>query len=106
MGEYKPITKADVNFPEYCFFFLKNILKDIEKKQLEPGDMTVVHVETLSELHPYCYDGVELVCRTLLRKGYEVMIPTFRKEENSDGEKIVRYNWKVKKLVNLDDLPF
>jgi hypothetical protein len=106
MEEFKPITKADVNFPEYCFFFLSNILKDIEKKNMMDGDMTVVHIESLLSKHPYCYDGVELVCRTLLRKGYEVMIPTYRKEDASGGEIVVKYNWKVKKLINVDDLPF
>ena len=106
MEEFRPITKADVNFPEYCFFFLDNILKDINKKQLDPGDMTIVSVETLLKKHPYCYDGVELVCRTLLRKGYDVMIPTYRREVLPNGETVVKYNWKVKKKINVDDLPF
>jgi methyl coenzyme M reductase subunit D len=106
MEEYKPITKSDVNFPEYCIYFIRKILDDIDKKEMVIGDITNVSVETLFEIHPYCYDGVELVCRTLLRKGYEVMIPTFRKEQNTSGDIIVKYNWKVKKVRNIDDLPF
>jgi hypothetical protein len=34
------------------------------------------------------------------------MIPTFRKEQNTSGDIIVKYNWKVKKVRNIDDLPF
>ena len=106
MGEYKLITKDDINFPEYCFFFISRLLKELNEKQLEVGDMISIPISTLPELHPYCYDGVELVCRTLLRKGYETMIPTFRKETQDDGNTIVKYNWKVKRVINVNDLPF
>lgn len=106
MGEYRPITKADINMPEYCMFFIQKIIADIEKKKLNPGDMTLVKVDTYLEEHPYVYDAVELVCRTFDRKGYDIMIPTFRREELENGKTLVHYGWKVKKKVNVNDLPF
>jgi hypothetical protein len=107
MSEYKPITKADISMPEYCIFFIRKIIEDIEKKNLDPGDMTYVKVDTYAEEHPYVYDAVELVCKTFGRKGYDVMIPTFRREEpDKNGRTLVHYSWKVTKRVNLDDLPF
>jgi hypothetical protein len=106
MSEYKPITKADINMPEYCMFFIQKIIADIDKKELGPGDMTCVKVDTYLEEHPYVYEAVDLVCRTFNRKGYDVMIPTFRREDPEGGKTLVHYGWKVKKRVNTDDLPF
>jgi hypothetical protein len=105
MGEYKKTTIADINLPEYCIFFLKKILSDIEKKEMVGGDVTNVFIATPNKEHPYCYEAVDLICRTLKRKNLDVMIPSFKKDE-VNGETIVTYKWKVKKLLNVDDLPF
>ena len=86
MGEYKKITKEDVDFPRYCHFFIKEIIESLDEYDIkDPGD--------------------ELVVRTFERRGYDVRIPTFHMEKR-DGTKFYTYKWKFRKLPNVEDLPF
>ena len=104
MGEYKKITKEDVDFPRYCHFFLKEIIESLDEYDIkDPGDELDLEIETSQ--HPYCYEAFELVVRTFERRGYDVRIPTFHMEKR-DGTKFYTYKWKFRKLPNLEDLPF
>ena len=39
MGEYKKTTKEDIDFPNYCFFFIKEINESLEENDItNPGD--------------------------------------------------------------------
>ena len=104
MGEYKKITKVDINFPKYCHFFISEIIDSLERNDISnPGDELDLEIET-SE-HPYCYEAFELIVRTFERKGYDSRIPTFHMEKK-DGQKVYTYKWTFKKLANVNDLPF
>jgi len=104
MGEYKKITKEDIDFPNYCFFFIKEIIESLEEYDItNPGDELSLELET-SE-HPYCYEAFELIVRTFERKGFSTRIPTFHLVKK-DGVKTYTYNWKFTKLPNANDLPF
>ncbi len=104
MGEYKKITKEDVDFPRYCHFFIKEIIESLDEYDIkDPGDELDLEIETSQ--HPYCYEAFELVVRTFERKGYDVRIPTFHMVKR-DGTKFYTYKWKFRKLPNVEDLPF
>ena len=104
MGEYKKTTKEDIDFPNYCFFCIKEINESLEENDItNPGDELTLELET-SE-HPYCYEAFELLVRTFERKGFSTGIPNFQLT-NKDGVKTYIYKWKITKLPNVDDLPF
>ena len=104
MGEYKKITKEDVDFPRYCYFFIKEIIESLDEYDIkDPGDELDLELETSQ--YPYCYEAFDLVMRTFERKGYESKIPTFHMVKK-DGLKTYIYKWKFKKLPDVEDLPF
>ena len=103
-GEYKKITKEDVDFPDYCYFFIKEIKESLEEEEIkDPGDELELELDTPD--HPYCYEAFELIVKTFQRKGYDIRIPTYHLEKE-DGIKHYIYKWKIKKLPNVDNLPF
>lgn len=104
MGEYKKITKEDVDFPRYCHFFIKEIVESLDEYDIkDPGDELELEIETSQ--YPYCYEAFELVVRTFERKGYDVRIPNFHMDKR-DGTKFYTYKWNFRKLPNVEDLPF
>ena len=104
MGEYKKITKEDIDFPNYCFFFIKKINESLEEYDItNPGDELSLEIETSD--YPYCYEAFELITRTFERKGYSMKIPTFHLVKK-DEMKMYIYKWKISKLPNADSLPF
>ena len=94
MGEYKKITKEDVDFPRYCHFFIKEIVESLDEYDIKETSQ-----------YPYCYEAFELVVRTFERKGYDVRIPNFHMDKR-DGTKFYTYKWNFRKLPNVEDLPF
>jgi len=104
MGEYKKTTKKDVDFPNYCLFFIREIIDSLDEYDIhDPGDELQLEIETSQ--HPYCYEAFELIVKTFERKGYDVRIPTF-KLEKKDGSKTYVYKWNLVKLPNVEDLSF
>ena len=103
--EYKKTTKYDVNFPDYCLFFLKRLLRYTKNGLINGNENLTVEISTTT--HPYCYDAFELVVRTLERKGYSTRIPAFKREKRDGKEDVLHYKFTIKKLaMNKDDLPF
>ena len=102
-GEYKKITKEDVDFPDYCYFFIKEIKESLEENEIvNPGDELELELETYD--HPYCYEAFALVAKTFGRMGYRMAIPTFVTKK-VNGIKQYTYKWKIIKLAK-DGLPF
>lgn len=102
---YKKITRDDVDFPRYCFFFIKEIQDSIEEYEIkDPGDELEVVIETYS--HPYCYDAFALVVKAFERKNFQVKIPTFKMEKGEGDSRLYIYKWNLKKINPCDDLPF
>lgn len=103
MGNYHKVTKNNIDFPKYCYYFISEIIDSLEENEIEnPGDELSLEIETPQ--HPYCYDAMELIVRTLQRKGYSTRIPNFSMKI-IDGVKNYIYTWKIIKTSN-DGLPF
>lgn len=109
MGEYKKVCREDVDFPNYCYFFISEMIDSLQEYDItNEGDELSLEIETHD--HPYCYDAFELIVRTFKRKGYNTNVPTF-KLEYKDDIKTYTYKWKIvkgkeKSECNVDDLPF
>jgi hypothetical protein len=101
--EYKKTTKNDVDFPAYCYFFIKRLI-EYGKYVVRPDDKLDIEITTTN--HPYCYDAFELVVRTMERKGISTRIPAFRREKVEGKDDILHYKFTLKKFVKHDDLPF
>lgn len=102
MGEYKKITKDDIDFPRYCLFFIKTIQERLDEKELD--DTVFSEIEVLTT-YPYCSDAFDLITKTFEKKGFDVKTPTF-KLELINKVKHYNYKWRMKKSINCDDLPF
>lgn len=103
-GEYKKITKEDIDFPRYCHFFIKEIDESLKENEINnPGDELDLEIETST--YPYCYEGFELVKKSFERKHFQINIPTFT-TKMEDGVKYYIYKWTIRKLSKIDDLPF
>ena len=108
MGEYKKITKDDVNFPAYCLFFIKRILANIKEAELDDETTLTLQIDTAE--FPYCYDAIELIVRTIIRKGYYTRIPGYKRLKKEGDPDVFQYKWTIRKLkkkdISCDDLPF
>lgn len=105
MSEYRKITKEDIDFPNYCFFFIREIQDSLVEKEIKnPGDELSLEIETSQ--HPYCYDAFELIARTFTRKGFSINIPSFHLTKKKDNTKVYTYKWKIIKRAIDDGLPF
>ena len=103
MGEYKKITKEDINLPQYCLFFIKKIQEAIDKEGgLDNAKALEVTIETT---YPYCSDAFELITKTLKMKRVDFMFPTF-KVEYKNNLKIYVYKCRLQVLGTFDNLPF
>ena len=103
MGDtYKKLTKEDIDFPNYCLFFIRCIQEAIDSSDLSYVDFLEVHVDTT---YPYCSDAFDLITKTFERKGLDIRTPTF-KMEIKDKVKHYDYKWKLRKGTNVSDLPF
>ena len=91
MGEYKKITKEDINFPKYCLFFIRKIQEAIDesKNSLSYVEFLKIEVETT---YPYCSEAFDLITKTFKRKGLEMKTPTY-KMEKVDGVPHYLYKW-------------
>lgn len=107
MKEYvfKKITKEDVNFPEYCLFFLKRLLRYTTAIG-GVDDKLELEITTNDKDHPYCYEAFELIVRTLERKGISTRIPGFKREKEEGKDDILRYKFTLRRMPRYDDLPF
>jgi len=104
MGEYRKITKEDINFPKYCLFFIKKIQEAIDKSKNDLSYMEFLNVE-VETTYPYCSDAFDLIAKTFTRKGLELRTPTY-KMDKVDGIPHYLYKWGIRKEVDYDDLPF
>jgi len=104
MGEYKKITKDDIDFPRYCLYFIKQIQSAIDGNNYDSKNFLEIVIDST---YQYCSDAFDLIVKTFENKGYNVMTPTFKMTYIS-GVKHYSYRWKIKKysLDDIDNLPF
>lgn len=104
MARHKKITKEDIDFPNYCYFFIKEISDSLKECDItNPGDELTLDIESVN--YPYCYDAMSLIVKTFERKHYMLKVPTYKVLFEND-KKIYAYKWKITKLSDIDDLPF
>ena len=104
MSEYKKKTRDDVDFPNYCLYFISEIKESLDRNDItNAGDELTLEITTSD--YPYCYDAFELIARTFKRINYSMSTPTFVLK-NEDGVKMYIYKWKITKLDDKDGLPF
>ena len=63
---YKKLTKEDIDFPNYCLFFIRCLQEAIDKSELSYVDFLEVHIGTT---YPYCSDAFDLITILYLLKG-------------------------------------
>ena len=108
---YEKQTKEIIDFPEYNLCFLGIIINKLEtyglidgkpsKTGVEPPSILVIPI--VSRLYRYCYDGIELIKKTLQRRGFNcemskykvVKIPTADGTGEQDG---FSYEFKLTKI--------
>ena len=104
MSIYKKVTKDDIDFPRYCYFFIKELQESIDEYDVtEVGDELTVDLRT-SE-YPYCSEALELIKKTFTRKGYLTKMSHYKLEIIGE-DRYYNYKWELRKLPNTDDLPF
>jgi hypothetical protein len=102
--EYKKITKVDVDFPAYCYFFIKKLDK-YGKCIAKPGEKLDIEISTSN--YPYCYEAFELIVRTMERKGISTRIPAFKREKREGKDDVLHYRFTIRRMADeYDDLPF
>lgn len=108
---YEKQTKDMVDFPAYNLCFLNVILNKLEMYGLidgkpsstgaEPPSILVIPV--ISRMYSYCFDGIELVTKTLKRRGFDCTMSKYKvvKLQAKEGEGEVdgfSYEFKISKL--------
>jgi hypothetical protein len=91
----------NVNFPEYCLFFIKKIQEELDKDDI---DFTEPHRFEIDSPYGYFSKAFDLVIKTFEKKGFVVNTPSF-KIQLKNGVKTYLYRWRIQKL-SYDDLPF
>ena len=92
---YEKETKDKVDFPAYNLCFLNVILNKLEsyglidgkpsKTGAEPPSVLIIPV--ISRLYRYCFDGIELITKTLNRRGFDCTLSKYKvvKVQTKDG---------------------
>jgi hypothetical protein len=94
--EYEKQTKDKIDFPAYNLCFLNVILNKLEtyglidgkpsKTGTEPPSVLIIPV--ISRLYSYCFDGLELIQKTLKRRGFDCVLNKYKvvELEAKDGK--------------------
>jgi len=106
MAEYQKTTKEMVDLPEYVLCFLGVIMNKLEFYGLIDGKAskisedapTTLIVPIRSKKYKYCYDAIELIEKTLKRRGFTCRMTHYKPEEekDDDGEVISLYSYEYK----------
>jgi len=93
---YEKQTKDKVDFPAYNLCFLNVIINKLEtygmlsgkpsKIGVEPPSVLVIPI--VSRAYSYCFDGIELIKKTLSRRGFTCEMSKYKvvKVPTKDGE--------------------
>lgn len=110
---YEQQTKDKVDFPAYNLCFLNVILGKLETYGLidgkpsqtgaEPPSILVIPI--ISRLYSYCFDGIELIKKTLKRRGFDCTLAKYKavKIPVKDGvgeQDAYSYEFKLSKIAN------
>ncbi len=99
---YKKESKRGVNFPLYCYSFIKKINESLIRNEVVEKE-GCIGISLKSKSFPYDYDALELITRTFKNKGFDTKIPSYHMEREN-GEKVHVYRWEMS--YSKDDFPF
>jgi hypothetical protein len=114
---YEKQTKDTVNFPEYNLCFLGILVEKLEtygllgRPKTGAEAPTVLNVPIISRSYPYCYDAIELIRKTLKRRGVDCEMSSYQvttlesKSKEGGEQKGYSYMFKLKKASNKRDIP-
>ena len=81
---YEKQTKDTVNFPEYNLCFLGILVEKLEtygllgRPKTGAEAPTVLNVPIISRNYPYCFDAIELIRKTLKRRGVDCEMSSYQ----------------------------
>ena len=107
---YEKMTKDTIDLPAYTLCFLGVILDKLEfygliegkKSKLDTAPPDTIIMPITSRLYPYCYDGVNLIEKTVNRRGFTCKMDKYQVVEltDSEGKKREGYSYQYKITKN------
>ena len=91
---YTKNTKANTNFIETNLYFLTEINKKLKIKNWDREGDTNCTVSMLTDKHPYNWDSIKLIQKSLSDKKWECKMTHFLRS-STDGS--CSYTWEFKK---------
>lgn len=106
---YEKNTKETVDLPAYVLCFLDIIMDKLEfyglidgkknKSESEPPSTLIIPI--VSRKYRYCYDGIELIEKTIKRRGFECKMNHYKTididEKNGTKGTGYQYEYKITK---------
>lgn len=103
---YEKMTKDMVDFPAYVLCFLGIIMNKLEfygfidgkPSKLESEAPSTLVIPIVSRKFKYCFDGIELIEKTLKRRGFDCKMNHYKTEEITDtnGATCMGYSYEYK----------
>lgn len=103
---YEKNTKETVDFPAYTLCFLGIIMNKLEfyglidgkKGKLDTDPPSTLVIPIVSRKFQYCYDGVELIEKTIKRRGFNCKMEHYKivDIDEKDGTKSKGYSYEYK----------
>ena len=103
---YEKVTKDMVDLPAYILCFLGIIMDKLEFYGFidgKPGKLgtappSVLVIPIVSKKYQYCYDGIELIEKTLKRRGFDCKMEHYKTIDidDKDGSKTKGYSYEYK----------
>jgi len=103
---YEKVTKDKIDFPAYTLCFLGIIMNKLEfyglidgkKGKIDTESPTTLVIPVVSRKFEYCYDGIELIKKTLKRRGFVCDMAHYKTIEidEKDGTKSKGYSYEYK----------
>jgi len=104
---YEKTTKDMIDLPSYVLCFLGIIMDKLEFYGLidgKPGKLdtsppSALVVPIVSKKYRYCYDGIELIEKTLNRRGFNCKMEKYKTvvlDDKTTGGKVDGYSYEYK----------
>jgi len=103
---YEKVPNGIVDLPNYVLSFLGVILDKLEfyglieskEKKIDTSTPSTLIIPFVSKDYPYCYGGVELIEKTLKRRGIDCKMEQYSTVDidKEDGTKTKGYKYKYK----------
>ena len=103
---YEKMTKETVDLSAYVLCFLGVIMSKLEfygfidgkPSHVDTGAPNKLIIPIVSKKFKYCYDGIELITKTLKRRGFNCKMSRYKTAENK-GETEYSYEYEITKML-------